>query len=73
MKIKKVEICGFKSFVDRTVVVFDHDVTAIVGRELTSLEHLLRGDKSDPTNEKEGLLDTGTALVERLKKIGHEG
>src|SRR5688500_5584396 len=31
MKIKKVEICGFKSFVDRTVVLFDHDVTAIVG------------------------------------------
>jgi chromosome segregation protein len=31
MKIKKVEICGFKSFVDRTVLVFDHDVTAIVG------------------------------------------
>ena len=31
MKIKKVEICGFKSFVDRTVIVFDHDITAIVG------------------------------------------
>lgn len=31
MKIKKVEICGFKSFVDRTVVNIDHDVTAIVG------------------------------------------
>ena len=31
MKIKKVEICGFKSFVDKTVVLFDHDVTAIVG------------------------------------------
>ena len=31
MKIKKVEICGFKSFVDRTVVLFDHDVTAVVG------------------------------------------
>jgi chromosome segregation protein len=31
MKIKKVEICGFKSFVDKTVVVFDHDVTAVVG------------------------------------------
>ncbi|MDQ3037816.1 MAG: AAA family ATPase, partial [Myxococcota bacterium] len=31
MKIKKVEICGFKSFVDKTVVVFDHDITAIVG------------------------------------------
>ena len=31
MKIKKIEICGFKSFVDRTVVLIDHDVTAIVG------------------------------------------
>ncbi|MGF1465679.1 MAG: chromosome segregation protein SMC [Sandaracinaceae bacterium] len=31
MKIKKVEVCGFKSFVDRTVVKIDHDVTAIVG------------------------------------------
>src|SRR6266540_385295 len=31
MHIKKVEICGFKSFVERTVVHFDHDVTAIVG------------------------------------------
>lgn len=54
-------------------LVCPNDVTAIVGRELTSLETLLRGDKSDPTNEKEGLLDTGTALVEKLKKIGHEG
>ncbi|MGE3632704.1 MAG: chromosome segregation protein SMC, partial [Sandaracinaceae bacterium] len=31
MKISKVEVCGFKSFVDRTVVHIDHDVTAIVG------------------------------------------
>src|SRR5882724_5400384 len=31
MHIKKLEICGFKSFVDRTVVHFDHDVIAIVG------------------------------------------
>ncbi len=31
MKITKVEICGFKSFVDRTVVHIDHDITAIVG------------------------------------------
>ena len=31
MKIKKVEICGFKSFVDRMVVNIDHDVTAVVG------------------------------------------
>ncbi|MBK8169895.1 MAG: chromosome segregation protein SMC [Sandaracinaceae bacterium] len=31
MKIKKLEICGFKSFVDKTVIHFDHDVTGIVG------------------------------------------
>jgi chromosome segregation protein len=31
MKIKRLEICGFKSFVDRTVLQFDHDVTGIVG------------------------------------------
>ncbi len=31
MKIKKLELVGFKSFVDRTVLRFDHDVFAIVG------------------------------------------
>ncbi len=31
MKIKKVEVCGFKSFVDRAVIHIDHEVTAIVG------------------------------------------
>jgi chromosome segregation protein len=31
MKLKMLEVCGFKSFVDRTVVRFDHDVTGIVG------------------------------------------
>src|SRR4029079_16638158 len=31
MHIKKLEISGFKSFVDRTLVHFDHDVLAIVG------------------------------------------
>ncbi len=31
MKIKKLELIGFKSFVDRTVVNFDHDVLGIVG------------------------------------------
>ena len=31
MKIKKLELAGFKSFVDRTVLRFDHDVLAIVG------------------------------------------
>jgi chromosome segregation protein len=31
MKIKKLELYGFKSFVDRTVLHFDHDVLGIVG------------------------------------------
>src|SRR4030088_1824648 len=31
MKIKKLELCGFKSFVDRTILHFDHDVLGIVG------------------------------------------
>ncbi len=31
MKIKKLELVGFKSFVDRTVLQFDHDVLGIVG------------------------------------------
>ena len=40
-------------------------------RELVDLENLLQGDKSDPTNEKKGLVDTGTALIDELKGIGH--
>src|ERR1700730_18579263 len=31
MKIKRLELSGFKSFVDRTVVNFDHEVLGIVG------------------------------------------
>ena len=31
MKIRKLEMQGFKSFVDRTVLTFDQDVTAVVG------------------------------------------
>ncbi|MDD5305941.1 MAG: chromosome segregation protein SMC [Deltaproteobacteria bacterium] len=31
MRIKQVDICGFKSFYDETKVVFDHAVTAVVG------------------------------------------
>ena len=31
MKIKRLELCGFKSFVDRTVVSFDDEVMGIVG------------------------------------------
>jgi chromosome segregation protein len=31
MRIKQVDICGFKSFYDDTKVIFDHAVTAVVG------------------------------------------
>ena len=31
MRIRKLEICGFKSFVDRTVIHFDTDVVGVVG------------------------------------------
>lgn len=31
MKIKKLELCGFKSFKDRTVVQFDDGITGVVG------------------------------------------
>ena len=31
MRIKRIELCGFKSFPDRTVLHFDSNVTAIVG------------------------------------------
>ena len=31
MKIKQLELCGFKSFKDKTVVVFDDHLTGIVG------------------------------------------
>lgn len=31
MRIRKLEICGFKSFVDRTIIHFDSDVIGIVG------------------------------------------
>lgn len=31
MKLRRVELCGFKSFVDRTVINFDQQVTAVVG------------------------------------------
>ncbi len=31
MQIKKLELYGFKSFVDRTVVLFDRDITCVVG------------------------------------------
>ncbi|WP_413853072.1 chromosome segregation SMC family protein, partial [Candidatus Ruminimicrobium bovinum] len=31
MYLKKLELCGFKSFADRTVLTFEHGVSAIIG------------------------------------------
>ena len=31
MKIKRIEVCGFKSFVDRTAISFPDPITSIVG------------------------------------------
>ncbi len=31
MKIRKLQIVGFKSFVDKTTIHFDHDITCVVG------------------------------------------
>lgn len=38
--------------------------------EIEKLEELLKGDKSDPSNEKSGLSDLGTTLIDELKAIG---
>jgi uncharacterized protein YcfJ len=46
------------------------DVATKLQREISALEAILRGDKSDPTDEKAGLIDTGKALVDKLKGIG---
>jgi hypothetical protein len=46
------------------------DVATKLQREISALEVILRGDKSDPTDEKMGIIDTGKALVDKLKGIG---
>ena len=43
MKIKKVELLGFKSFVDRTVLHFDHDVLGVVGPNGCGKSNILDG------------------------------
>ena len=43
MRIKRLEICGFKSFVDRTVLTFDDPITGVVGPErMRQVEHRRR-------------------------------
>jgi len=31
MRLKEIEICGFKSFADRTRIILDKDLTIVVG------------------------------------------
>jgi len=50
--------------------VCSSDTLTAISREFTNLDALLQGDKSDPTNEKAGLIDSGTKLVEKLKGVG---
>lgn len=38
--------------------------------EIEKLEQLLKGDKSDPTNEKAGIVDLGQTIMDELKGIG---
>jgi len=39
-------------------------------QEIDDLEKTLKGDRSDPTNEKTGLVDLGRGLIDELKQIG---
>ncbi|HSC87560.1 MAG TPA: hypothetical protein VLC09_09835 [Polyangiaceae bacterium] len=50
--------------------VCSSDTLSQLSREFNNLDTMLRGDKSDPTNEKVGLVDTGTLVVEKLKGVG---
>lgn len=50
-------------------LVCPSDTLIRLGRELGDLETTLRGDKSDPTNERSGLVDTGNVLREKLKTV----
>jgi hypothetical protein len=51
-------------------LVCPSDTLIRLSRELGELETTLRGDKSDPTDERAGLVDTGNALREKLKTVG---
>ncbi len=51
-------------------LVCSSDTMNLLRKEIVGLERLLKGDKSDPTNEKAGLLDTGKRLIDELKGIG---
>ena len=41
MRLKKLEIYGFKSFADRVEMRFDYGVTGIVGQNLEHIHHTM--------------------------------
>ncbi len=53
--------------------VCPNDMQVRLRQEIVKLEDLLKGDKSDPTNEKAGLIDLGTSIIDELKGIGVGG
>ncbi len=57
---------------DTQALVCPTDVIIRLTREVSDLERVLRGDKT-PGNERDGLVDTGRMLNERLKAIGGAG
>lgn len=53
-----------------TVYPKDQLLLGKLREEIVKLEELLKGDKSDPTNEKDGIVDLGQTLMDELKGIG---
>ena len=48
------------------------DVVSSLISQLVKMDNVLNGDRSDPTNEKTGLLERGQKLAEQLKRIGKD-
>lgn len=53
--------------------VCPNDTMVRLRQEIVKLEQLLKGDRSDPTNEKAGLIDLGNQIIDELKGIGVGG
>ena len=63
MRIRKLEISGFKSFVDRTVIHFDSDVIGIV--EIMKNFHQVESDQT-------GILDHFLVENDDVVEAGQE-
>src|SRR5262245_30816084 len=76
MKIKKLEVCGFKSFVDRVVLQFDHEVTCIVGpngcgkSNVVDAIRWVMGEQSAKTLRGRGMDDVIFAGAESRGPVG---